>query len=223
MNIPYTPEEKAMFIDVVKQHDGNIALAMRVLKSKGVDVPYSSILKIWNNSGFKFKFKKKNNDSKFDVAAKKEAVKLLQLCDYDYKRTVELLEKEKGMFINTKILRGWDKLHGINLAQKNRFADVVESMTEKFADEHEKLAKKIYLTKGLIITRLTELIPKETNMDKLANLFNILSQVEKASPGDDKPLTLISQYNQYIIDKTKNENSKSKHKGDVQDVTPEPV
>jgi hypothetical protein len=224
----FKDRDKEYFISVIEETNGNVMQAQSLLFDRGYRVGYESLRMLWRNKdsykdetkirGLKDRAKRKNDFSIEDI---KIAVKVFEANNFDVKGTLKIL-KNQDINITAQTIRKWYKLYAKEVCDTVRFRDVVTNITSQLTEKYGDFANSVYTTKSLIIAQCIKLIPQETDLDKLAKLYTALQKATETDPTNNKEgITLIQQYNQYFANLNKNEDTKNRDQGNIQDVTPE--
>lgn len=204
----YNQKERDTFLKVLNAHDGNVHKTLDILIKEGVNISYPTLRKIWIASGkSKDDTEKKLSRGIYPPMKKKEAVKLLEINNFDYKKTIRQINSEMDIHVTARTLRNWFNNYGKELCDDNRYRDALTNLTGKMVSRHEVYAGLVYDAKELILNRLIELIPQEKSIVKLANVFKVLLEIRLEDNKDNNRFSLVQMYNQYYINKSPKENT----------------
>jgi len=201
----FTKDQRDRIREAINDNEGNLMQAMRVLEAEGLKISYQSI----------HSYKKKQ--VKLSEIREKEAVRLLEINNFDYTATLKMLEKDLKLTTNKPELKKWVRKYGREICDTNKFANVVAELTEEVAISHKALAEKIYEAREKIVDRIILMIPDETDMNKLSIAYKTLTEVLQPSELAKQPLTLISQYNAYYKDR--NNGKENRDTRNIEDAT----
>jgi len=145
----------------------------------------------------------------FTPVERMEFLKILELNDYNYRRTQAQL-KMQGIIISTSTLKSYFRTYGgvkENLPEK-----YIQGFEEKIADREDKLLDDTYTAYEAALKRLIELIPKERSIRALIKVFEILHKIIESKVNGNQPrsLTLIDQINQHLTVQNNNIQSDTK-------------
>ena len=153
---------------------------------------------------------------------KKKVVQILALNDFNYAKTLKILESE-GFKLTIPTLKKYRR----QLADKieNLPAKYLENFEKNLAKRDQRIAELAYKMKEDVLNKLFEIIPNERNANTLVNIMNMLHNIttkaqEQGPVVYERAPGLIDQINDYL---QKRNEQKNKSSGDIQDVPFEPV
>jgi hypothetical protein len=148
----------------------------------------------------------------FTVPERERIMNVLSENDGHYGKTIDALAKE-GIKVSRVSLRKWnnDPKYLINPVPK-QIPKTIKEISDLPPISEDELKQDI-------LTRMQYLIPKERNLNSLANALRTIHDLTKNSPPPNTGLSLIQTVYQTIIEKS-NETSKNRIQGNIQDVTP---
>jgi len=218
--VKYTDEEKKEWVQLINDCDGIINKAYALIKEKGVNVSYPVFRKAYIDAGFKSSYSssKEKVDRRFTLLEIKESIKLLEANKFNYPVTLKQLSELGINLKDRKSLKRWWIQYGKDVCDTNRFKNTVDGLSSRLAVRHEAMADKVYSVRNQIVERMSELIPKEKDLNKLSNAYKALCEVLEGGWKEQNALTFIQQYNSYY--QNKENEQKNTDSGDIQDATP---
>lgn len=214
----YSESDKLEMCEFVAKHKGNLRKAREEMRARGSLIHYTTLAKMWKEHTGKGGSGKGGKTSAYSVDQIQEAVKLLEVNNYRYPETIKQLS-EINIIVKAPTLKSWWRLHGREVCEANKFKTSVSKLAENLSERHKDMVGLVYDAKELILKRFIELVPSETNLDKLANAYKVLEEASIMKEMSEKPMTLIQQFNNYISDKKLHEKQKDTDKGNIQDAS----
>lgn len=144
--------------------------------------------------------RKKGSTASYPLQIKMEALKVLQLNNYNFYKTA------KQVGISHMTLHRWNDKLGSTMSDADKTTNLARSISEHAVDRNEGLLDVIFQAKELILSRIMVLTKKEKNLDNLQKTFKTLSVVDgtlTVSPAGDvdkkEGITVYEQINNILI------------------------